>query len=94
VARPFTDGVTARGKRRIQYDFMYEGVRYRPTLQHVPSERNLCLARQHLQAIKDRIMAGTFCFADEFPDFRDLKRVPSAGAARTCGQGARCLLPS
>jgi integrase len=86
VARPFTGGVTAKGKRRIQHDFMYEGVRYRPTLQHAPSEGNLRLARQHLQAIKELITAGTFCFADEFPDFRDLTRVPGAGSPRTCGQ--------
>jgi hypothetical protein len=91
VARPFTGGVTAKGKRRIQYDFMYEGVRYRPTLQHVPSEGNLRRARQHLQVIKDRITASTFCFANEFPDFLDLKRVPGAGSP---APASKCLMPS
>ena len=65
---------------------MYERVRYRPTVKQTPSEGNLRRARQHLQAIRDRITAGMFCFADEFPDFRYLKSVPGAGSPRTCGE--------
>ncbi|HWS64124.1 MAG TPA: DUF3596 domain-containing protein [Steroidobacteraceae bacterium] len=68
-----TGGVSARSSNGIQYDFMLEGVRYRPTLKQVPTEANLRRAREHLKAIKERIRLGTFSFAEEFPDFRDLQ---------------------
>jgi site-specific recombinase XerD len=51
-----------------------------------PTETNLRRARQRLAIIKERIAAGTFSFADEFPDFRDLEGVPGAGSSRTCSQ--------
>jgi len=74
VGRPSsTGGVSARSSNGIQYDFMLEGVRYRPTLKQVPTEANLRRAREHLKAIKERIRLGTFSFAEEFPDFRDLQ---------------------
>jgi hypothetical protein len=38
-----------------------------------PTEANLRRAREQLAAIKERITSGTFSFADEFPDFRDLR---------------------
>jgi hypothetical protein len=37
------------------------------------SEVNLCRARKQLVGTKERIGAGTFSFANMFPDFRDLK---------------------
>ena len=43
-------------------------------------------ARQQLIGIKARIAAGTFSFAEEFPDYRHLSRTPREGSARTCGQ--------
>lgn len=81
-----TGGVTAAGRHRIRFDFKFEGVRYRPTLVRMPTEVNLRRARKQLGSIKQRIAAGSFSFADEFPDFRDLKEVPGACSARTCGQ--------
>ena len=44
-------GVTAY-RDRIQYDFMLDGVRYRPSLDRKPTEANLRRAREHLQHIK------------------------------------------
>jgi integrase len=79
-------GVRAAGARRIQFTLALVGVRYRPTLPWTPTEANLRRARQHLVGIKARIVAGTFSFAEEFPDYRHLSRTPREGAARTCGQ--------
>lgn len=62
------------------------GVRYRPTLAWAPTEANLCRARQRLIGIKARIAAGTFSFAEEFPDYRRLQGVPRSGSPRTSGQ--------
>ena len=59
-------------------------MRYRPTLLRAPTETNLRRAREHLVGIKERIAAGTFSFAEEFPDFLHLKRVPDKGCPRTC----------
>ena len=79
-----TGGVTVAGRERIRFDFKFDGVRYRPTLLRTPTESNLRRAREHLVGIKDRIAAGTFSFAEEFPDFLQLSRVPDEGCPRTC----------
>lgn len=79
-----TGGVIAIGRNRVRFDFNFEGVRYRPSLPVVPRDANLRRARQHLAEIKQRIAFGTFCFADEFPDFRNLMEVPGATCPRTC----------
>jgi integrase len=69
-------GVIASGNNtRIRFDFSYQGVRYRPTLPIVPTEKALQLARKRLEAIEGRIRNGTFSFADEFPEYRFLERV-------------------
>ena len=78
-------GVRAAGARRIQFTFVLAGVRYRPTLPWTPTEANLRRARHHLIGIKARIVAGSFSFAEEFPDYRHLNRTPREGSARTCG---------
>jgi integrase len=83
---PLTSGIAAIGHHRIRFDFMFEGRRYRPSVLRTPTETNLRRAREQLSRIKARIEAGTFSFADEFPGFRDLQRVPDAGSPRTCGQ--------
>jgi Arm DNA-binding domain len=83
---PTTGGVSARGSNGVQYDFMLEGVRYRPTLKQIPTEANLRRARDHLKAIKERIRFGTFSFAEEFPDFRDLHKLINRSPWRTCNQ--------
>jgi integrase len=81
--RSITGGVVpANG--RIQFDFSIDGARYRPTLCWEPTEANLRRAREHLRRIKARIAAGTFNFAEEFPDFRGLHKLPLALCAQTC----------
>jgi integrase len=72
--------------RTYQFDFKFEGVRYRPTLLRTPTETSLRRARAHLAGIKERIAVGTFSFAEEFPEFRHLDDVPNEGSPRTCAQ--------
>ena len=79
-------GVSALGGDRIQFDFEFEGVRYRPTLKRSPTEANLKRARKQLGAIKQRIDAGSFVFAEEFPDYRFIKNVELPQKRRTCDQ--------
>lgn len=80
----FTGGVCAAQRGRIQFDFQFEGVRYRPTIRRPPSEANLRRARERLQAIKQQIEVGTFSFAEEFPDYRFLRRLNGAARVRSC----------
>jgi len=80
----FTGGIVAAPGGRIQFDFMYEGVRYRPSIRRPPSEANLRRARERLEDIKRQIAQGTFSFAEEFPDFRFLHRVGGTARIRTC----------
>jgi len=79
-------GVTALGSDRIQFDFEFEGVRYRPTLKRCPTEANLKRARKQLQEIKQRIAAGTFVFPEEFPGYRLIRQVAAPQKRRTCDQ--------
>jgi integrase len=79
------DGITPRGSQSIQYDFIFRGIRYRPSLKRTPTEANLRRAREHLTVIKERIAAGSFQFAEEFPAYRHLDGVMSAPGQRTCG---------
>jgi integrase len=81
-----TGGVIPSGNNRIRLDFKFAGVRYRPTLLRFPSETNLRWARRYLQGIKQRIINGTFSFAEEFPEYRHLRKVPDQGSPRTCAQ--------
>jgi hypothetical protein len=80
----FTGGVVAVSRGRIQFDFMFEGVRYRPSIQRPPSEANLRRARERLEQIKHQIEVGTFSFAEEIPDYRFLRGLSGAAAVRTC----------
>lgn len=82
----FTGGVAAARRGRIQFDFKFEGTRYRPTLPRPPSEANLRRAREHLQSIKEQIAVGTFSFAEEFPDYRYLGRLIGTARVRSCDQ--------
>ncbi len=79
-------GVSALGTKRIQFDFEYEGVRYRPTLQRAPTEANLRRARLQLNGIKERIANGTFSSSEEFPKYRFMKPVAGVSSKRTCAQ--------
>ena len=80
----FTGGVVAATHGRIQFDFMFEGVRYRPSIRRPPSEANLRRARERLDEIKRQIRAGTFSFAEEFPDYRFLRRLNGTVKVRSC----------
>ena len=84
--RSLSGGVRRAGHSRIQFAFIFEGTRYRPTLPRTPTEANLRRAREHLVGIKARIAAGRFSFAEEFPDYVHIGRVPRAGSPRTCNQ--------
>ncbi len=79
-------GVCALGSDRIQFDFEFDGVRYRPTLKRSPTEANLKRARKQLVEMRQRIAAGTFVFAEEFPDYRLIKNVELPQKRRTCDQ--------
>lgn len=79
----------AAGRHRIQFTFKFEGVRYRPTLLITPTEANLRRAREQLAGIKARIAAGTFSFAEEFPDYVHLKTVPKSGSPAHLRSGVR-----
>ena len=81
----FTGGVVAARRGRIQFDFILDGVRYRPTIKRPPSEANLRRARERLEAIKRQIRSGTFCFEEEFPDYRYMRRMSGTSNARLCG---------
>jgi integrase len=84
--RSLSGGVFAVSGLRIRFDFMFDGVRYRPSLAILPTEMNLRRARAQLKGIKQRITQGTFSFAEEFPDYRFLNTTPNAGSPRTCNQ--------
>jgi len=66
----FTGGVVAAPRGRIQFDFIFNGTRYRPSVKRPPSEANLRRARERLEVIKHQIGLGTFSFEEEFPDYR------------------------
>lgn len=74
------------GAHRVRFDFSIDGNRFRPTLPWIPNETNLRRARIYLTRIKAQIEAGTFCFADEFPRYRGLQRLPPSLQSRSCGE--------
>lgn len=84
MRRACNSGITPKRGRSIQYDFMFQGVRYRPSLRRTPTEANLRRAREHLGVIRERIAAGTFQFAEEFPAYRSIDDVRIAPGQRTC----------
>jgi integrase len=79
-------GVCALGSDRIQFDFEFDGVRYRPTLKRSPTEANLTRARKQLVEMRQRIAGGTFVFEEEFPDYRFIKNMAAPQKRRTCDQ--------
>jgi integrase len=81
----FTGAVVAAPRGRIQFDFTFNGIRYRPSIKRPPSEANLRRARERLEEIKHQIPLGTFSFEEEFPDYRLLRRLDGTSSARLCG---------
>jgi len=86
--KSITSGVRPKGEDRIEFDFEFDGKRYRPTVRRPPTEGNLRRALQQLEGIRERITNGTFSFAEEFPDFRFVAKVDSSAraGARTCNE--------
>jgi integrase len=82
--KPDISGVRAKGTDRIEFDFYFEGVRYRPTIKRTPSEGNLRRAQKQLAEMKARMAKGAFSFADEFPDFRDLGKFAPPAETQNC----------
>jgi integrase len=82
----FTGGVVAAPGGRIRFDFILDGVRYRPSIKRPPSEANLRRARERLEVIKHHIHLGTFVFEEEFPDYRFLHRLSGRSKVRLCGE--------
>ena len=81
---PIPGGARPKGARRIQLDFNYAGMRYRPTIAAVPNESNLQRARAKLRRIRARIAAGTFSFNEEFPAYRYQHRPTRSFSNQTC----------
>jgi integrase len=82
----FTGGVVAAPRGRIQFDFVLDGTRYRPSIKRPPSEANLRRARERLEVIKHHIRLGTFSFEEEFPNYRYMRRVAGTSNARLCSE--------
>jgi integrase len=82
----FTGGVVAASRGRIQFDFVFNGTRYRPSIKRPPSEANLRRAREHLEVIKHHVRLGTFSFEEEFPNYRYMRRVVGTSSARLCSE--------
>ena len=78
----FTGGVVAAPRGRIQFDFILNAIRYRPSIKRPPSEANLRRARARLESIKQQILLGTFSFEEEFTDYRFLTRLGGTSNAR------------
>ena len=76
-------GVSTLGKSRVSSTLKFEGKRYRPSVKRAPTEGNLERALKQLKGIRERIERGTFSFAEEFPDYRFIEKVRTAGP-RTC----------
>jgi len=83
---PPTGGVIAMPNGRIRFDFAFDGRRYRPSILRPPTEGNLRRAREQLVWIRRSIVDGTFCFEEEFPNFRLRGRAASPLTSRTCNQ--------
>lgn len=84
--KSISGGVWALGSDRIQFDFEFDGVRYRPTMKRSPTAANLKRARKQLMEIRQRIAAGIFVFAEKFPDYRFIKNMAVPQKRRTCNQ--------
>jgi integrase len=84
--QPEQGGVVPAGPGRTQFNFVIDGVRFRPTLPWAPNRINLERAGKLLLRIRAQIEAGTFCFSETFPDYRRLNRIPAGVRAKTRGE--------
>ena len=83
--KSITGGVRAKGNR-IQLDFEFDGVRYRPTIECSPTPASLMRARKRLEDIKQRIARGCFNFEEEFPEYRFIEKVAATSGPLTCNE--------
>ena len=60
--------VTKSGTNKLYYDFNYSGKRYEKTTGLEFSADNAVKARQALDEMVEKMQAGTFCFAEYFPE--------------------------
>src|SRR3546814_933427 len=79
--RSQVSGVRAKGTDRIEFEIYIGEQRYRPTVKRPATPANLRRARVQLDAIDKAIAAGTFDFAQEFPDYRLKGRLPTPPVA-------------
>ena len=82
--------VRAKGPNRIQFTIWYNNKRYRISVTRPSTEANLRRARKQLEDIEARIADGTFSFAEEFPDSRNLHNLPTGPAATAPGKARTC----
>jgi hypothetical protein len=82
--RSIANGVSPKGISRIQFDFVVDGVRFRPSLPWSPTPSNLDRARKLNTRIKAQIELGTFVFSEVFPKFRGIQSLPAQVSARSC----------
>ena len=65
-------GVRPKGKNGVEFDFSFQGKRYRPTIARVPSEANLRRAHKQLLADSGRLRSvrasALSIFASRRPD--------------------------
>lgn len=54
----------------IQFDFRWQGKRYRPTLELAPTPPNLKYAQRLLDEMLGRIASGSFSMRDYFPNYK------------------------
>ena len=79
-------GVSALGSDRIQFDFEFDGVRYRPTLKRSATEANLSARASSSRRSNSASPPAPSSFAEEFPDYRFIRNVAAPQKRRTCDQ--------
>ncbi|HEY0941890.1 MAG TPA: DUF3596 domain-containing protein [Steroidobacter sp.] len=83
--RTISGGVVPAGNR-IRFDLRIDGKRFRPTVRWFPNEINLKRAGGLMLIYKAQIAAGTFSFANSFPEYRCRKRLGLAPQTLTCSE--------
>lgn len=74
--KPTSGGVRPKGDR-IEVRFMWEGKQVGPTLDLKPNAQNLRHAARLRETIVREIEAGTFRFAEHFPNYRNREKLQS-----------------
>lgn len=88
-----TGGVAPKGDR-IEFTFVYQGKRRRPTIDVPPTQSNLKAAARRLVQVKRAIGEGTFRFSEEFPGYKHLEGVAVAQSGRTVSEVCQAFIES